>query len=188
MFELLFIIVVLVALGASWAAVQSRRRAGQLREAAERELVDLRDAHDKYAGRLKRKISDAQEVGHLDFVADLLPVLDALDGALKAARSGGEGGEGAQEAVRDEGLREGLALVAQELEAILNRHGVERCEPAPGDGFDPSYHEAVVLVEGEAAERVVECLRPGFIHAARVLRPAAVSVGAQPQSSEDQPK
>lgn len=171
------IIIVLSSLSLlGWLVYRARQQARALRAQAQQQLTQAQQAHHKDIKRLQRRLIEAGEVGHLDFVTDLLPVLDALDGALAAERPAA----GADAA--DSPLRDGLKLVARELQALLARHGITRCEPAPGAPFDPAHHEAVALVDPDetadapAPGEVVECLRPGYLHDTRVLRSAAVTV------------
>jgi molecular chaperone GrpE len=77
-----------------------------------------------------------------------------------------------------------FASIAEKLEAILARYGVERFGE-PGAAFDPAVHDALMHVEEELAEgtdttTVVGILQPGYRIGDRVIRPARVSV-ADPQ-------
>lgn len=171
----LITVILLSGTAVGWLVLRARQQAAGLRAQAQQQLAQAQQTHHQDVKRLQRRLGELGEVGHLDFVTDLLPVLDALDGALAAERQPAD-------APTDTALRDGLKLVARELQALLARHGITRCEPAPGEPFDPAHHEAVSLVDvddttGVAAPGgVVECLRPGYLHEARVLRPASVSV------------
>lgn|GEM_PF-1186785 len=187
MFETLFFIILLAAGVLGWLAYQGRRHAAHLRALSRQQLDALSGEHDKYVGRLQRKLVDANALGHLDFAADLLPVLDALD---LAAAAEAEAGAGPGENSVDAALRDGLKLVRQEFDTVLKQHGIARCAPAAGAPFDPHLHEAVAVVPPAPAQgsnedapgilpgHIVECFRPGYIHHERVLRAASVSVAA----------
>jgi len=74
--------------------------------------------------------------------------------------------------------------VADKLEAILSRAGLERFGEV-GETFDPSVHEALMHVQAELAPgteatTVVQVLQPGYRAGERVLRAARVAV-ADPQ-------
>ena len=94
----------------------------------------------------------------------MLPVLDNLERALEA-------GEQTEEAK----LAEGVALVARELRAALEREGLVEIET---DGkFDPHVHEALLTQPSEAEEgSVIEVLQKGYRLGDRVLRPARVVI------------
>ena len=77
-----------------------------------------------------------------------------------------------------------FAAIADKLESILGRFGVERVG-AKGEEFDPTIHEALMhveaeLPEGATATTVVQVIQPGFKIGERVVRAARVSV-ADPQ-------
>ncbi len=163
-------IIVLAALACAllWYTVMSRRRIDQLRQQSRERLGELETTHGQRVARLKRKVGEHKERGHLNLVRDLLPALDALDGALQEASRDGESGA----------LLQGLEMVERELDTVLARHGIEKCCPEPGDTFDPNVHEALSIVDdGEFPNgQITDCYRPGYRHGERVLRPAAVSV------------
>lgn len=171
MFEVLLAIIAIGIAGFAWYAVTARRRQTDLQAQSQQKLGQLRSEHEKRVERMRRKFSDVEARGHLDFAADLLPALDALGQALA------ESGESAD----IDALREGLEMVDRELVSVLRKHGIEVVSPCPGDAFDPNVHEAVTIVESEDFEAgsVAECFRPGYVHEDRVLRAAAVAVTKQ---------
>jgi molecular chaperone GrpE len=136
------------------------------RLAAER-LADLQRLQAEYANYRKRVERDralARELTIASVVESLLPVLDDIH----LARQHGdlEGGP--------------FASVAEKLEAILSKYGVERFGE-PGTAFDPVVHDALMHVEEELAEgtdvtTVVGILQPGYRIGEKVIRPARVSV------------
>ena len=74
---------------------------------------------------------------------------------------------------------EGVALARDRFLASLDRHGVEKVDPA-GEEFDPNTSEAVRVDPVDEAERdgtVTETLRPGYRLGEHVVRPARVAVG-----------
>jgi molecular chaperone GrpE len=77
-----------------------------------------------------------------------------------------------------------FAAIADKLETILTRHGLERYGE-PGEEFDPAVHEALMHTEAELAEgttttTVVQVLQPGYRAKDRILRPARVAVADPP--------
>jgi len=140
------------------------------RKAAEH-LEDLRRLQAEYVNYKKRVDRDrdlARDRGVTQVVEALLPVLDDVHAA------------------REHGDLDGtpFAAIADKLEGILGRFGVERIG-AKGEEFDPVIHEALMHVEAELPEdatttTVVQVIQPGFKMGERVVRPARVSV-ADPQ-------
>ncbi|MCP5028218.1 MAG: nucleotide exchange factor GrpE [Actinomycetia bacterium] len=105
-----------------------------------------------------KRESDARARAAESLVAELLPVLDACDAAL------------AQGVVDVEPVHKSLL-------DVLERAGLTRVDPTPGDLFDPNAHEAVMTEPGDGGEpTVAEVLRAGFAFKLRVLRPAMVKV------------
>jgi molecular chaperone GrpE len=136
------------------------------RLAAER-LADLQRLQAEYANYRKRVDRDralARELTIVSVVESLLPVLDDI----QLARQHGD-------------LESGpFASVADKLESILAKYGVERFGE-PGVAFDPEVHDALMHVEEELAEgtdvtTVVGVLQPGYRIGEKVIRPARVSV------------
>ncbi|MBA3303881.1 MAG: nucleotide exchange factor GrpE [Acidimicrobiia bacterium] len=127
-------------------------------------LNRLRRAQADFENSKKRLQRDAE--GRADavtgrLVEDLLPVLDACDGAIAH-------GEAAVEPV--------FAALVQ----ILEKNGLERIDPA-GDVFDPTRHEAVMHEpaaddEDPALSVVADVLRIGYAWRGRIVRAAMVKV------------
>ena len=78
---------------------------------------------------------------------------------------------------KPEDLRKGVELIYKQLQDVLQRLNVERI-PSQGEPFDPRVHEAIEMVESDAApdEHVLEELQPGYRIKGRLLRPAMVRV------------
>ncbi|MCP4086084.1 MAG: nucleotide exchange factor GrpE [Actinomycetia bacterium] len=105
-----------------------------------------------------KRESDARARAAEALVAEMLPVLDACDAAL------------AQGVVDVEPVHKTLL-------DVLERAGLSRVDPNPGELFDPNAHEAVMNEPGDGGEpEVAEVLRAGFAFKLRVLRPAMVKV------------
>lgn len=138
--------------------------------AAERlaDLQRLQAEYVNYKRRVDRDRNVERDRAVASVVESLLPVLDEI----QLARQHGE-------------LETGpFAKIAEKLEAILGKQGVERFGQ-PGDLFDPNVHEAVMHVQAELAPgttgtTVVQVMQPGYTLHDRVVRPALVSV-ADPQ-------
>lgn len=141
----------------------AKRERDEYLELAQRTRADF----ENYRKRVAKDAADAVQRGRAELARELVPVLDNLERALEAA----EGGEDA------ESLAKGVALVRDELRALLERAGVEAYDPA-GERFDPSWHEAVSTraEEGTEAGTVVETLERGYRLDGQVLRAARVVV------------
>lgn len=133
------------------------------------DLQRLQAEYQNYKRRVDRDRTMARQVGVEVVLEDLLPVLDSID----AARQHGE-------------LDGGFKMVADELERVAAKHGVEMFGE-PGDEFDPTFHEALMqmaLADGPVETATVAAvMQRGARIGERVLRPARVGV-AQPETEE----
>ena len=114
---------------------------------------------ENYRKAVAKRETDARERANEALVAELLPVLDACDGAL------------ANGATDVEPVRTAL------IDA-LTKQGLDRIE-GQDEGFDPALHDAVMHEPAEDAASgpvVAEVMRAGYRWRGRVVRPAMVKV------------
>lgn len=120
-------------------------------------LRRLQAEFENYRKAVAKRESDARERANEGLVAELLPVLDACDGAVA---------NGAED----------VALIRSTLLDALSKQGLGRLAEA-GELFDPELHEAVMHEEGDGSGPVVaEVLRVGYQWRGRTLRAAMVKV------------
>ena len=121
--------------------------------------------------RIGRQADERVRFSVQSVVTDLLPVTDAIHGAI----------EGLKDTEHEKRVAEGLRMVEKELLEILGRHGVQRID-ALHKPFDPAVHEAILEMESPgAALTVLQVIRPGFTLHGRVVRPAHVIVSRPPK-------
>ncbi len=139
-------------------------RVGELEGLVAERTADLQRLQAEYANYKKRVDRDrslARQGGIEAVVLDLLPVLDSVEAARE----------------HDE-LVGGFKLVADELEKITTKYGLEVYGDV-GEVFDPQIHEALMHMpyEGEITETTVSAvMQKGVRLNDRVLRPARVAV------------
>ncbi len=126
--------------------------------------------------RIRRKAEEDGKYAIERVVIDLLPVVDALNGA-----AGLLGDDDASAP-----MREGLALVEKQMQAIFERYGIAAID-ALGQPFDPSRHQAMMMVENPEFEPQTVCtvMRVGYELNGRVVRPAEVIVVKAPTPAPD---
>jgi molecular chaperone GrpE len=115
------------------------------------------------------KVSD-RKYATRKFIEELIPVLDAYDGA--------RGNKEAWENV-DQNWRIGVEYIFGQLLSVIEKEGVKRFGKE-GDVFDPMLHETMetVLVENrEGNDVLVKVLQSGYMLHDTVIRPARVHVG-----------
>lgn len=120
-------------------------------------LRRLQAEFENYKKAVAKREVDARERANEGLVTELLPVLDACDGAVA---------NGAED----------VGPVKTALGDALEKHGLSRLEPS-GEPFDPEHHEAVMHEEGESdgdGPVVAEVLRVGYQLKGRTVRPAMV--------------
>ena len=128
-------------------------------------LARLQAEFDNYRKRAAKENDDFRDFAVSDAARALLPVIDSFTLALKNS------------AAKPEDLRKGMELIFKQLQDVLQKLKVERI-PAQGEPFDPRVHEAIEMVETDAApdHHVLEELQPGYRIKGRLLRPAMVRV------------
>jgi molecular chaperone GrpE len=144
--------------------------------AAEADVLEdrLKRAQAEFVNESKRIARQAEQDRRFaveQVAKDLVPLAEGLGSALAAAQS----------ATAAQALKDGVALVAKQLEDILARYGIELLRPA-GQAFDPASHEAILVVERSDVppNHVADVIRPGFRLHGRVVRPAQVTVSKAP--------
>lgn len=151
---------------------------------AEEELARLQDKLKRVEAefvnetkRIRRQAEGDRKYAIEAVVVDLLPVIDALHGAR----------DGLSDDEASRPMREGLALVEQQLQTVFQRYGVSAIE-AEGKPFDPARHQAMMMVERDDVEpqTVCEVMRAGYELHGRVVRPAEVLVAKAPAASDDE--
>jgi len=136
------------------------------KDALQDRLLRMAAEFDNYRKRVDRDRRDQADAATADAVADLLPIIDDLERALKAPAGGDL-----------EGFRKGIELIRQQMTELLRKRGVKSID-AVGTDFDPRFHQAVAH-ESSADHRegeVMEEFARGYVLGDRLLRPAMVKV------------
>lgn len=146
------------------------------------ELATLKEQVDDLTAALQRERADAEnirrrhseEISQLrnmvkaDVIEQLLPVIDNFERALKHVPKD----------LTDNDYVKGVSGVVKQFEKTLQDMGVQKIKTV-GEPFNPHFHEAVGVEEGEAEgekEVVSEELQAGYEINGTVLRHAMVKV------------
>ncbi|HEX2093454.1 MAG TPA: nucleotide exchange factor GrpE [Longimicrobiaceae bacterium] len=142
---------------------------------AEQELNALRDRYlrlaaeyDNYRKRVEREKAESWNRAQAQFAEKLLEVLDDLQ---RVAHYN-------PETATAQSLLEGAQMVERKLTRALETAGVETID-AEGQPFDPSIHEALMMVPTETREEdhiVADVFQKGYRFKGTLLRPARVRV------------
>lgn len=129
---------------------------------------------ENFRKRSMRERNEARDRGAEALITQMLDVLDTFGYALDAAKSADDAAKGA-----DDVALSGLRMVHEKLREVLTQAGLEDV-PGVGSVFDPTWHDAVMQVEGDTTDDgdpiVAQVLRTGYLFKGRVLRPASVAV------------
>jgi len=149
-----------------------QKRAAKADESWDRLLRTTAD-FDNFKKRAARERQDAAKFANEGLIQKLIPILDNFEMALAAAGSGN--------AENIDSLKAGVAMIYQQLKAVLVEAGLEEVE-AGGKPFDPNLHEAVSQQETDGVPdgHVARQLRKGYRLRERLLRPATVVVAKKP--------
>ena len=141
----------------------------KLRECREEYLRALAD-FDNYRKNVPRRIEEEKDRERVKIFSDLVRVVDDIDRAMKMLESSDV----------DEQFRKGVHMIYQQILQFLRNYGVEQFS-AHGKEFDPNYHEAMMVKEGEEENRVVEEFEKGYTYKGKLLKPAKVVVSKKKQ-------
>ncbi|MFO8059891.1 MAG: nucleotide exchange factor GrpE [Bacillota bacterium] len=120
-----------------------------------------------YRKRVERQRRQLSRDVQAETVEQFLPVIDNLRRVMATADG-------------PDPVRDGVALILDQVEAVLNRFGVSQMTTV-GEPFDPHWHEAVGAVPSDEFPdgTVVEELLPGYRMGDRLLRAAQVMVATK---------
>lgn len=116
----------------------------------------LQAEFENYKKQVGKREATARERANDSLISELLPVMDAFDGAVA---------NGAED----------VAPMRSSFLDALAKQGLERIDPLD-DAFDPNLHEAVLHEDAADVDGpvVAEVMRAGYAWKGRVLRPAMV--------------
>jgi molecular chaperone GrpE len=146
-------------------------------QAAQVEIAALKDSglralaeSENIRRRAEREKTDARLYAIDKFARDLVSVADNLSRAISTAPEAFKG-----DAAFD-GYVTGVEMTERELQSAFERHGLQKIG-APGDKFDPAFHQAVAQVQSDLpAGEIAQVFQPGYMLGGRTLRAAMVTV------------
>jgi molecular chaperone GrpE len=121
--------------------------------------------------RFQREQQGAYANAKADMLVRLLPIIDDFERAFADF----------PDELSDHTWIQGIKLVQQKAQGILNQEGVKPIE-ATGQEFDPLWHQAVTHEPSEEVPegRVIAEMQKGYSMGDRVLRPSMVRVSSGP--------
>ena len=142
----------------------AEQRAKNLKEALEKQQRDV----EKLLERRKREKADEYHRGR---AATLSAVADVIDNFVLALQ---------HDTSDPERLMEGMRMCLEQFGANLAQAGIETIAPAPGDPFNPEWHEAIATESREGIEPgcIVSLMSRGYVADGKLIRAARVAVAA----------
>ena len=121
------------------------------------DLQRTRADFENYRKQMDAQKASAINLAKLDTVSKILPLLDDIDRAISVTPE--------------------LKPLEKTLEKTVSELGLSKIPSAPETEFNPEFHEAVLMADGEGEKEVIsEVLREGYLYDGAVLRPAMVKV------------
>ncbi len=119
---------------------------------------------DNIRKRTQVEIANAHKFAVEGFSSEMLAVKDSLEAAIKV------------ETADLASMKSGVELTLRQLVSVFEKFNLSEIDPM-GEKFDPHKHQAISMVEADAAPNtVVSVLQKGYLLHDRVLRPALVMV------------
>jgi molecular chaperone GrpE len=131
------------------------------------DLQRLQAEFINYKNRTTKDKEFAVEFGKEQAVSSLLPILDNLERAIAHEPAD----------IKEHPWVKGVGAVVKQLESQLKAIGLVKIGKI-GEEFNPDYHEAVSMQDGEGDQEVIIGLaQTGYTLDGRVIRHAIVQVG-----------
>jgi molecular chaperone GrpE len=148
------------------------------RAKADEYLAGLQRERAEFANYKRRTAEEREAMLGLageDLIRKVLALADDFDLAIEARPT----------AIANDPWVEGVVAIDRKLRALLESEGVRQIDATPGTPFDPREHEAIANVPGTGRPEgeIVSEIRRGYRLRDRVVRPALVTVAAEPDSA-----
>lgn len=144
--------------------------------AAEAKVAELQDKYlrqvaefDNYRKRTLKEKAELILNGGEKTITAILPILDDMERALKNM----------DKAEDVSAVKEGVELIFQKFNKILNEQGVKKIDTEMAD-FNTDLHEAIAQIPAASEDqkgKVLDCVKTGYTMNEKVIRHAQVAVG-----------
>lgn len=120
---------------------------------------------DNYRKRTAKERASLYDVGVMDLLEKLIPVVDSFELALNAAPN------------KDDNFYRGVEMILKMFQSVIFSFNAEEIQ-ALGEKFDPTLHNAVAHVSNDAfsENEIIEVMRKGYKYKEKVLRHSMVKV------------
>jgi molecular chaperone GrpE len=139
------------------------KRLKEKQKVLQERYVRLLADYDNYKKDVLNRIERAKDSEKERIFRELITIVDNFERALSFSIS--ESSE----------IKRGVEMIYKQLLKFLSDYGVEQFS-SKGKKFDPRFHEAISVIEGEEDDIVVEEYEKGYLYKDKILRPARVVV------------
>jgi molecular chaperone GrpE len=148
------------------------------RTKADEYLAGLQRERAEFANYKRRTAEEREAMLGLageDLIRKVLALADDFDLAIEARPPN----------IATDPWVEGVVAIDRKLRALLESEGVRQIDATAGTPFDPREHEAIANVPGTGRPEgeIVDEIRRGYRLRDRVVRPALVTVAAEPETT-----
>ncbi len=148
------------------------------RAKADEYLAGLQRERAEFANYKRRTAEEREAMLGLageDLIRKVLALADDFDLAIEARPP----------TIATDPWVEGVVAIDRKLRALLESEGVRQIDATSGTPFDPREHEAIANVPGTGRPEgeIVSEIRRGYRLRDRVVRPALVTVAAEPETT-----
>ena len=143
----------------------------------EKEVADQKDKYlrlysefENFRRRTAKEKLDMIKTANESMATALLPVLDDFERALKNFEKEGNKEE-----------QEGILLIYNKLQKVLEQKGVTAMDLKKGDDFDAEFQEAITQIpapDDKLKGKIVDVVEKGYTLGEKVIRFAKVVIGA----------
>lgn len=121
---------------------------------------------DNFKKRTTAEKAIWQEEAKIDFLNEMLPILDNLSLMSKSTPA----------EISENPWVQGVIIICKQIDEALAEMGIEKIEPAVNDKFDHNFHDAISSEESQEveADHIIKTLKPGYKSEHRIIRPAVV--------------
>lgn len=127
---------------------------------------------DNYRKRTQKENAEFKQFATADIITDILTIIDDFDRAIASAKEDSE-------------FVSGVKGIRYNLMKTVESRGVKEI-PAEGK-FDPNFHEAFAVAEGEEDDMIAEVFQKGYTLNGKVLRYAKVKVTKKKEEEPETP-
>jgi len=126
---------------------------------------------DNFRKRTEKEKYEIGDIVKCSVIKDFLPILDNLEKALEVAKE-------------HEAIYKGIELVVKSFKQTLEKYEIKEINTECD--FDPNMHEALLMVESDTPNKIVQTFEKGYTYKDKLLRPAKVSVGKSNQNNNEE--